>query len=57
MSFTRATVPPMVDRAHGYVSVVGNIEHLHSSANAQFADAPITRDLAPVPVLEWPFFV
>ena len=56
MPLTRATVPPMVDWAYRYVFVVGNIKH-HSSPNAKFADIPIKRDLAPVPVLEWPFFV
>lgn len=56
MPRTHTTVPPMVDRARLHVSVVGNIKHFHSSPNAQFANAPITRDLAPVPVLKWPFF-
>jgi hypothetical protein len=53
---TRAIVPPMVDRSRWDVSVVGNLKHFHSSANAQFTNAPITRDLAPIPVLKWPFF-
>ena len=56
MPLTHATVPPMVDRSRRDVPVVSNVKHFHSSPNAQFADAPITRDLAPIPVLKLPFF-
>jgi hypothetical protein len=55
-SHTYATIPPMVSWARRRVPVIGNIKHLHTSPDAQFTDAAISRDFTPIPVFKWPFF-
>ena len=53
---TSATIPPMVSWALRRVPVIRNLKHLHTSPNAQFTDAAISRDFTPIPVFEWSIF-
>jgi len=55
-SHTCATIPPMVGWARRRMPVVGNLEHLYMFPDAKFANAAISRYLAPIPMFEWPFF-
>lgn len=53
---TCAAIPPMVGWTGRRMPVTGDLKHLHTSSHAQFTNAAISRDFAPIPVFEWPFF-
>jgi hypothetical protein len=54
-SHTSATIPPMVSWALRRVAVIRNLKHLHTSPDAQFTNAAISRDFTPIPVFKWSF--
>lgn len=55
-SHTCAAIPPMVRWARRRMSVVRNLQHLHMSPDAEFANAAISRYLTAIPMFEGPFF-